>query len=94
MHRAAGGVAFAEEQKSEGGRASIRWPDLKTGDVVEVAVRSWTSGPVGRRGDPPFYFMDYAGSLVTHPLLYNEVVVDSPADHPLAVDICTDKPTA
>jgi len=87
VHRASGGVAFAEEQKSEGGRPSIRWPDLKTGDVVEVAVRSWTSGPVGRRGDPPFYFIDYAGSLVTHPLLYNEVVVDSPADKPLAVDI-------
>ena len=87
VHRASGGVAFAEEQKSEGGRPSIRWPDLKTGDVVEVAIRSWTSGPVGRRGDPPFYFIDYAGSLATHPLLYNEVVVDSPADKPLAVDI-------
>jgi hypothetical protein len=87
VHRASGGVAFAEEQKSEGGRPAIRWPDLKTGDVVEVAIRSWTSGPVGRRGDPPFYFIDYAGSLATHPLLYNEVVVDSPADKPLAVDI-------
>ncbi|HKQ70215.1 MAG TPA: transglutaminase domain-containing protein [Polyangiaceae bacterium] len=87
VHRASGGVAFAEEQKSEGGRPAIRWPDLKTGDVVEVAIRSWTSGPVGRRGDPPFYFMDYAGSLVTHPLLYNDVVVDSPADHPLAIDV-------
>jgi len=87
VHRASGGVAFAEEQKSEGGRPSIRWPDLKTGDVVEVAIRSWTSGPVGRRGDPPFYFIDYAGSLATHPLLYNEVVVDSPADKPLAVDV-------
>jgi hypothetical protein len=87
VHRASGGVAFAEEQKSEGGRPSIRWPDLKTGDVVEVAIRTWTSGPVGRRGDPPFYFIDYAGSIATHPLLYNEVVVDSPADKPLAVDI-------
>jgi tetratricopeptide (TPR) repeat protein len=87
VHRASGGVAFAEEQKSEGGRPSIRWPDLKTGDVIEVAIRTWTSGPVGRRGDPPFYFIDYAGSLATRPLLYNEVVVDSPADKPLAVDI-------
>jgi tetratricopeptide (TPR) repeat protein len=87
VHRASGGVAFAEEQKSEGGRPSIRWPDLKTGDVIEVAIRTWTSGPVGRRGDPPFYFIDYAGSLATHPLLYNEVVVDSPADKPLAVDV-------
>jgi tetratricopeptide (TPR) repeat protein len=92
VHRASGGVAFAEEQKSEGGRPAIRWPDLKTGDVVEVAIRSWTSGPVGRRGDPPFYFMDYAGSLATHPLLYNDVVVDSPADHPLAVDVMHGKP--
>ncbi len=87
VHRASGGVAFAEEQKSEGGRPQIRWPDLKTGDVVEVTIRSWTSGPVGRRGDPPFYFTDYAGSLATHPLLYNDVVVDSPADRPLAVDV-------
>jgi len=92
VHRATGGVAFAEEQKSEGGRPAIRWPDLKTGDVVEVAIRSWTSGPVGRRGDPPFYFMDYAGSLATHPLLYNDVIVDSPADHPLAVDVMHGKP--
>jgi tetratricopeptide (TPR) repeat protein len=87
VHRASGGTAFAEEQKSEGGRPVIRWPDLKTGDVVEVVIRSWTAGPVGRRGDPPFYFIDYAGSIATHPLLYNEVVVDSPEAHPLAVDI-------
>jgi hypothetical protein len=92
VHRASGGVAFAEEQKSEGGRPQIRWPDLKTGDVVEVTIRSWTSGPVGRRGDPPFYFTDYAGSLATHPLLYNDVVVDSPADRPLAVDVLHGKP--
>lgn len=92
VHRASGGVAFAEEQKSEGGRPQIRWPDLKTGDVIEVAIRSWTSGPVGRRGDPPFFFIDYAGSLVTHPLLYNDVIVDSPADHPLAVDVLHGNP--
>ena len=47
VHRASGGVALAEEQKSEGGRPSIRWPDLKTGDVVEVVLRTWTSSPVG-----------------------------------------------
>ncbi|HEX9294546.1 MAG TPA: transglutaminase domain-containing protein [Polyangiaceae bacterium] len=92
VHRASGGVAFAEEQKSEGGRPTIRWPDLKTGDVLEVAIRSWTKGPVGGRGDPPYYFMDYAGSLATHPLLYNDVIVDSPADHPLAVDVLHGKP--
>jgi transglutaminase-like putative cysteine protease len=94
VHRAKGGVAFAEEQKSEGGRPSIRWPDLKTGDVVEVAIRTWTSGPVGRRGDPPFYFVDYAGSVATHPLLYNDVVVDSPTDHPIAVDVLHGRPDA
>jgi hypothetical protein len=87
VHRASGGIALAEEQISEGPRATIRWPDLKTGDVVEVVVRCWTSGPVGRRGDPPFFFVDYAGALATHPLLYNDVVVDSPADQPLAVDV-------
>src|SRR5262249_54838297 len=92
VHRASGGVAFAEEQKSDGGRPQIRWPDLKTGDVAEVTIRSWTGGPVGRRGDPPFYFTDYAGSLATHPLLYNDVVVDSPADRPLAVDVLHGKP--
>jgi len=92
VHRASGGVAFAEEQKSEGGRPTIRWPDLKSGDVVEFTIRSWTSGPVGRRGDPPFYFTDTAGALATHPLLYNDVVVDSPADHPLAVDVLHGKP--
>jgi tetratricopeptide (TPR) repeat protein len=92
VHRAKGGVAFAEEQKSEGGRPAIRWPDLKAGDVVEVAIRTWTSGPVGRRGDPPFYFVDYAGSVATHPLLYNDVIVDSPADRPLAVDVLHGKP--
>ncbi len=92
VFRASGGVAVAEEEKSEGGRAVIRWPDLKTGDVVEVVVRTWTSGPVGRRGDPPFYFIDYAGSVATHPLLYNEVVIDSPADKPLAVDVLHGRP--
>jgi hypothetical protein len=92
VHRASGGVALAEEQISEGPHATIRWPDLKTGDVVEVAIRSWTSGPVGRRGDPPFFFVDYAGALVTHPLLYNDVIVDSPADQPLAVDVLHGSP--
>ena len=87
VHRAKGGVSFAEEQKSDFGRPMIRWPDLEPGDVVEVVVRSWTSGPIGRRGDAPFYFFDYAGSVSTHPLLFNEVVIDSPKDRALAVDV-------
>jgi hypothetical protein len=91
VHRAGGGEAFAEEQKSDFGRPMIRWPDLKTGDVVEVVVRSWTSGPIGRRGDAPFYFLDFAGSVSTHPLLFNEVVIDSPKARPLAVDIVNGK---
>lgn len=91
VHRADGGEAFAEEQKSDYGRPMIRWPDLKAGDVVEVVVRSWTSGPIGRRGDAPFYFFDFAGSVSTHPLLFNEVVIDSPKARPLAVDIVNGK---
>lgn len=87
IHRAGGGVAFAEEQASEGGRPRVRWPRLEKGDVVEVALRTHTAGPVGRRGDPPFFFMDHGGSIETHPLLYNEVVVETPVGQPLAVDV-------
>lgn len=85
--RAAGGIAFAEEEHVDSGRPVVRWPDLATGDVVEVAVRTYTSEPVGRRGDPPWYFMDVAGGLATHPVLYNEVVVDSPLERPIALDV-------
>jgi hypothetical protein len=92
VHRAGGDVAFAEEQKSERGRPLVRWPELKPGDVVEVALRSWTVGPIGRRGDVPFYFMDYAGAPSTHPLLYNEIVVDSPKAKPLAIDVLHGQP--
>ena len=92
VHRAAGGVAFAEEQASEGGRPRVRWPKLEKGDVVEVAVRTHTAGPVGRRGDPPFFFMDHAGSIETHPLLYNEVVVETPPGQPLAIDVLNGDP--
>ncbi|HEU4411122.1 MAG TPA: transglutaminase domain-containing protein [Polyangiaceae bacterium] len=92
VHRAGGEVAFAEEQKSERGRPLVRWPDLKPGDVVEIALRSWTVGPIGRRGDMPFYFLDYAGAPSTHPLLYNEIVVDSPKAKPLAVDVLHGQP--
>jgi hypothetical protein len=92
VHRKDGATAFAVEQASDGGHPRIRWPELSTGDVVEVAFRSWTSGPVGGRADPPFYRLDYAGSLSTHPLAYNEVSVESPVDHPIYVDVINGKP--
>ena len=92
VHRPSGEIVFAEEQKSDGGRPMIRWPDLRPGDIVEVAIRSWTSGPIGRRGDHPFYFLDYGGAVSTHPLLYNEVVLDLPKERPLAVDVLNGKP--
>jgi len=92
VHRKDGTVVMPEEQSGGGRRPYIRWPELKAGDVVEVAVRSWTAQPVGRRGDAPFYFIDYVGSTDTHPILYNEVVVDSPKDSPLAIDVLNGKP--
>lgn len=92
VHRKAGGIGFAEEQHAEGSRAYVRWPELRTGDVIEVAMRTFTKGPVGRRGDAPFYFVDYAGALETQPLLYNEVIIDSPVDAPLAFDVLHGKP--
>lgn len=92
VHRKDGTIALPAEQSAGGRSPYIRWPELHTGDVVEVAVRSWTAGPVGRRGDAPFYFIDYVGSIDTHPILYNEVVVDSPEDSPLAIDVLNGKP--
>src|SRR5262249_23499945 len=86
-----GTILQPEEQSTGGRKPLIRWPDLKTGDIVEVAVRSWTSDPVGRRGDAPFWFIDYVGSTDTHPILFNEVVVDSPESSPLAVDVLNGK---
>ncbi len=87
VHRKDGTVALPAEEHNEGSRPRIRWPDLYPGDIVEVAVRTWTSGPVGGRGDSPYYFLDYAGAPSTHPLLYNEVIVDSPKDTPIFVDV-------
>jgi hypothetical protein len=87
VHRADGGTAYPVEEANEDARPRIRWPELGAGDVVEVAFRSWTAGPVGGRGDPPFYRLDYAGGLSTHPVVYNEVVVESPKDHPIFVDV-------
>jgi hypothetical protein len=87
VHRKDGGTAFPTEEHNEGNRPRIRWPDLKAGDTVEVAVRQWTSTAVGGRGDAPYYFIDYAGAPSTHPLLYNEVIVETSPGHPLHLDV-------
>jgi len=87
VHRKDGGTAFPVEEHNEGTRPRIRWPDLSPGDVVEVAIRTWTSGAVGGRGDPPFYFLDYAGAPSTHPLFYNEVIVEASKEHPIYLDV-------
>lgn len=92
VHRKDGGTAFPTEEHNDGARPRIRWPDLTTGDVVEVALRTWTDRPVGGRGDPPFYFLDYSGSPSTHPLLYNEVVVESSPTRPIHVDVLNGAP--
>jgi len=85
-----GTIVPPDEQSASG--AYIKWPELKQGDIVEYAVRSWTSMPVGRRGDPPFYFIDYVGSNSTRPVMFNEVIVDSPEASPLGVDVIHGKP--
>ncbi len=92
VHRKDGGTAFPTEEHNEGARPRIRWPELLPGDVVEVAIRTWTSTAVGGRGDAPFYFLDYAGAPSTHPLLYNEVVVEAPLSHPIYVDVLNGGP--
>jgi Transglutaminase-like superfamily len=92
VHRKDGGIAFPVEEANENAHPRIRWPELSSGDVVEVAFRSWTAGPVGGRGDPPFYRLDYAGALSTHPVLYNEVIVEAPSDRPIFVDVVNGKP--
>jgi hypothetical protein len=91
VHKKAGGVAFPVEEHNDGARPRIRWPELEAGDTVEVIIRQWTSTAVGGRGDAPFYFMDYAGAPASHPLLYNEVVVETLPGHPLYVDVLHDK---
>jgi hypothetical protein len=87
VYRKDGGVAFPTEEHNEGTRPRIRWPELLPGDTVEVVVRNWTAGAVGGRGDPPFYFLDYAGSTFTHPVLYNEVVVEASPQTPIFLDV-------
>lgn len=90
VHRKDGSIHPPEEQDSTG--PTIRWPELERGDVVEVVIRQWTAGPVGRRGDAPFYFIDYVGSSATHPVAYNEVIVDKPATSPLHIDVVRGSP--
>jgi transglutaminase-like putative cysteine protease len=85
VHKKDGTVLAPEEEDTAG--PVIRWPPLERGDVVEVAIRTWTEGPVGRRGDAPFYFVDYVGSVDTNPILYNDVVIDAPLGSPLAYDV-------
>jgi transglutaminase-like putative cysteine protease len=87
VHRKDGGTAFPTEERSDGGQARIRWPELSPGDTVEVAVREWTAGPVGGRGEVPFFFLDFAGSTVTKPISYNEDWIEYPPDHPIFVDV-------
>ncbi len=87
VHRKSGALAFPSEEHNSGTRPRIRWPELQPGDTVEVAVRTWTRNAIGGRGDAPFHFIDYAGATNSHPLLYNEVIVESPAAHPLYVDV-------
>jgi hypothetical protein len=87
VHRRDGSVVLPLEEHNEGTRPRIRWPELSPGDTVEVAIRTWTAGPVGGRGDPPFYFLDYSGSFATAPLLYNEVIVESDKTNPVYVDV-------
>jgi transglutaminase-like putative cysteine protease len=91
VHKKDGTVLAPEEQGYTGRVAYVRWPKLEPGDVVEVAVRCWTANPVGRRGDAPYYFIDYVGATDTQPILYNEVVIDSPVASPLAVDVLNGK---
>ncbi len=90
VHRTDGTIAVPQEI-NEGGGAAIRWSDLKPGDVVEVATRSYTEMPIGERSAPPFSFMDFAGGTNTHPLMYNEVVVRSPKKHPLYSTVVHDE---
>jgi len=92
VHRKDGGVAFPLEEHNEGRRPRIRWPELSAGDVVEVAIRTWTANAVGGRADPPYYFLDYAGSTSAHPISYNEVDVEAPPSTPIYIDVLNAAP--
>jgi transglutaminase-like putative cysteine protease/tetratricopeptide (TPR) repeat protein len=85
VHRKDGTVVAPDEQDAYG--PMVRWPKLARGDVVEIAVRSWTSGPVGRRGDMPYYFFEPVGGTDTNPTLFYEMVIIAPKATPLAFDV-------
>jgi len=85
VYRKDGSVALPAEQDDDG--PFIRWPELRPGDTVEVVLRAWTSHAVGGRGDAPFSFVDHAGAVATHPLLYNEAVVEAPRSSPIYLDV-------
>ncbi len=87
VHRRDGGIAYPTAERNDRGRPQLVWPQLNAGDTVEVALRTWTTTQVGGRGDAPFYFLDYAGAPVTHPLIYNEVVVENEPGKSLYVDV-------
>jgi transglutaminase-like putative cysteine protease len=90
LHRLDGTTAIPAEI-IEGERVQIRWADLKPGDVVEIATRSYLDQPIGDRSQAPFSFIDSAGSFTTHPLYYNEVVVRYPTNRPLHTAIVHDE---
>jgi Flp pilus assembly protein TadD len=92
VHRVSGAVEAPLEQKVQRGRATFRWRELETGDVVELAARSWTDTRIGERGEQPFTVIWPAGSWLTVPTLYSEVILESPAEAPLAFDILHGQP--
>jgi transglutaminase-like putative cysteine protease len=85
VHKKDGTVVPPAEQDAYG--PMVRWPKLERGDVVEIAVRSFTAGPVGRRGDVPFYFYEPVGGTDVNPTLFYEMVVIAPKTMPLAFDV-------
>jgi len=90
VHRRNGSIDFPVEENHDGARPRVKWPELDTGDVVEVVVRQWTRAAVGGRGDSPFYFMDFAGAEASHPIAFNEVIINSAPQRPLYVDVLHD----
>jgi hypothetical protein len=61
VHHLDGTSEAAEEQSDGGRRPYVRWRSLAPGDIVEIAVRSWTENPVGRRGDRAVLFHRLGG---------------------------------
>ena len=91
VHRKDGGTAFPVEEPNDDARPRIRWPELTTGDVVEVAFRSWTAGPVGGRGDAPFFPRLRRRAVDPPAPLQRGRSSSRRADHPLYVDVLNGK---